>query len=82
MHIVCPHCHATNRVPVDKLEHEINCGKCHKPVFDAHPASATMFATTRLRWWWTFGRLGVALAVQWPQSLKKRPPCWSHAHVF
>jgi thioredoxin 2 len=41
MHIVCPHCHATNRVPDDKLDHEINCGKCQKPVFAAHPAPAT-----------------------------------------
>jgi thioredoxin 2 len=41
MHIVCPHCHATNRVPNDKLEHEINCGKCHRPVFDGHPANVS-----------------------------------------
>ena len=41
MHIVCPHCHATNRVPDDKLEHEINCGKCQRPVFDGHPANVS-----------------------------------------
>ena len=41
MHIVCPHCQATNRVPDDKLEHEINCGKCQQPVFNTHPTSVT-----------------------------------------
>ena len=41
MHIVCPHCHATNRVPDDKLEQEINCGKCQRPVFDGHPANVS-----------------------------------------
>jgi thioredoxin 2 len=29
MHLVCPHCNATNRVPFDKLQAELNCGKCH-----------------------------------------------------
>ena len=27
-HIVCPHCHATNRVPSDKLGDAPTCGKC------------------------------------------------------
>ena len=39
MHIACPHCHAINRVPEDKLEHEINCGKCRRPVFEGHPTA-------------------------------------------
>lgn len=41
MHLVCPHCQATNRVPNDKLEHEINCGKCHRPVFEGHPSAVS-----------------------------------------
>jgi thioredoxin 2 len=32
MHLVCPHCNATNRVPSDKLQAELNCGKCHQPL--------------------------------------------------
>ena len=37
MHLVCPHCNATNRVPSDKLQAELNCGKCHAPLLQAHP---------------------------------------------
>lgn len=37
MHLVCPHCNATNRVPSDKLQAEINCGKCHAALLQAHP---------------------------------------------
>lgn len=36
-HIVCPHCHTTNRVQVDDLANEPDCGKCHQPLFTAHP---------------------------------------------
>ena len=37
VHIVCPHCVATNRVPADKLNDGPNCGKCKQPLFNAHP---------------------------------------------
>ena len=37
MHLVCPHCNATNRVPSDKLQAELNCGKCHADLLQAHP---------------------------------------------
>ena len=37
LHLVCPHCNATNRVPSDKLQAELNCGKCHQPLLTAHP---------------------------------------------
>ena len=37
MHLVCPHCNATNRVPSDKLQAELNCGKCHAALLLAHP---------------------------------------------
>lgn len=36
-HIVCPHCHTTNRVQTDDLGKEPDCGKCHQPLFTAHP---------------------------------------------
>ena len=37
LHLVCPHCNATNRVPSDKLKAELNCGKCHQALLTAHP---------------------------------------------
>ena len=37
LHIVCPQCNATNRVPEDKLPDQPVCGKCKQPLFDAHP---------------------------------------------
>lgn len=36
-HIVCPHCHTTNRVQAADLGSAPDCGKCHKPLFTAHP---------------------------------------------
>jgi thioredoxin 2 len=38
LHIVCPHCHTTNRVQADDLENTPDCGKCHQALFDGHPA--------------------------------------------
>jgi len=37
LHIVCPHCDGVNRVPSAKLNGQPACGKCKKPLFDAHP---------------------------------------------
>ena len=37
MHLVCTHCNATNRVPSDKLQAELNCGKCQEHLLTAHP---------------------------------------------
>ena len=37
LHLVCPQCNATNRVPRDKLHAELNCGKCQAPLLTAHP---------------------------------------------
>lgn len=37
LHLVCPQCNATNRVPVDKLQAELNCGQCHALLLSAHP---------------------------------------------
>ena len=41
LHVVCPHCSATNRVPADKLAEGGSCGRCKQPLFDAHPAELT-----------------------------------------
>ncbi len=36
LHIVCPHCHTTNRVRSDQLVSAPDCGQCHKALFTAH----------------------------------------------
>ncbi len=41
LHIVCPHCHATNRVPDDRLGASPNCGACHQPLFTAQLVALT-----------------------------------------
>ena len=37
LHIVCPHCHTTNRVQDADLAHAPDCGKCHQPLFTGAP---------------------------------------------
>ena len=39
LHVVCPHCHTTNRVRSDDLGKAPDCGNCHKPLFTAHSTS-------------------------------------------
>ena len=39
LHIVCPHCATTNRVPASKLGEAPTCGKCGAALFDAHPTT-------------------------------------------
>jgi len=41
LHLVCPHCHAINRLPTARLGQAPSCGQCHRPVFDAHPVELT-----------------------------------------
>ena len=41
LHIVCPDCFATNRIPSVRLGEGPKCGKCHKPLFTAHPVELT-----------------------------------------
>ena len=38
-HIVCPHCHTTNRVSDADRSRAPDCGRCHKPLFSAHSAA-------------------------------------------
>jgi len=37
LHIVCPHCHTTNRVRADQLGSAPDCGQCKKPLFTGQP---------------------------------------------
>ena len=39
LHIVCPHCHTTNRVHADDLASEPDCGSCHRPLFTGAPVA-------------------------------------------
>ena len=41
LHIVCPACSATNRIPSDKLGAAPKCGRCHKPLFARQPLELT-----------------------------------------
>ena len=37
LHIVCPHCHTTNRVQSADLGRAPDCGQCHRPLFAGAP---------------------------------------------
>jgi thioredoxin 2 len=39
LHIVCPHCHTTNRVRPDDLRKAPDCGNCHKALFTGGSAA-------------------------------------------
>ena len=39
MQRVCPHCGVKNRVPPEKLNHELACGRCGKDIMAATPVA-------------------------------------------
>lgn len=39
LHIVCPHCHTTNRVQAAQLGAAPDCGSCHQPLFVGAPVA-------------------------------------------
>lgn len=41
LHVVCPQCDATNRVPAERLEQTPKCGRCRSALFTAHPLELT-----------------------------------------
>ena len=41
MHLVCPQCAATNRVPPERLHDGATCGKCGTPLLDGHATPVT-----------------------------------------
>lgn len=41
LHLVCPHCHAVNRVPAARIAQHPGCGQCHKPIFNGSPLELT-----------------------------------------
>jgi len=42
LHIVCPHCDSTNRLPEEKIPVSPKCGKCHQPLFVGQPVELTL----------------------------------------
>lgn len=47
LHLVCPHCHTTNRVAARHLDHAPDCGQCHRPLFTGHPVALDAAAFER-----------------------------------
>jgi len=41
VHVVCPHCGTTNRLPQERVADRPICGKCKQPLFDGHPVALT-----------------------------------------
>jgi len=39
LHIVCPHCHTTNRVRRADLGKAPDCGRCHRALFNGKPVA-------------------------------------------
>jgi thioredoxin 2 len=39
LHVVCPHCHTTNRVQAADLGQAPDCGSCHAPLFTGAPVN-------------------------------------------
>ena len=33
LHLICPNCQATNRLPKVRFDQKPNCGRCHEPLF-------------------------------------------------
>jgi len=41
VHIVCPHCKTTNRLPEPRLTEQPKCGKCKQDLFNNQPIALT-----------------------------------------
>jgi thioredoxin 2 len=39
LHVVCPHCDATNRLPAERLAQAPKCGRCHQALFTGAPVA-------------------------------------------
>lgn len=47
LHVVCPHCHTTNRVRGADLGKAPDCGQCHQPLFTGRPLAVDEAAFQR-----------------------------------
>ena len=41
LHLVCPHCHRTNRVPTMRVGEDPKCGVCRQPLLPGTPVDLT-----------------------------------------
>ncbi|PTQ86746.1 thioredoxin TrxC [Agitococcus lubricus] len=41
IHLVCPHCFATNRLPRERLQQQPQCGKCHQAIINGQVIELT-----------------------------------------
>ena len=39
LHVVCPHCDGTNRLPADRLGQAAKCGRCKQALFTGQPVA-------------------------------------------
>ena len=83
LHLVCPHCHGTNRVRASDMAHAPDCGHCHRPLLTGAPTEVDGAALhkhitrSHVPVLVDFGRRGVARAARWPRPLPRRRSCWS-----
>lgn len=47
LHLVCPHCHAVNRLPHQRLDEAPACGRCKAPLFAGKPVEVDAAAFER-----------------------------------
>ena len=47
LHVVCPHCHTTNRIRRAQLGSAPDCGQCKQPLFNAHSVALDAAAFNR-----------------------------------
>src|SRR5215831_394147 len=47
VHVVCPHCQATNRVAPERVGDGARCGSCKNALFTGHPVALTGAAFDR-----------------------------------
>mgnify|MGYP000861770181 CR=1 FL=1 len=39
LHIVCPHCNAVNRIPMERMHAKPKCGSCREQIFTGQPVA-------------------------------------------